>query len=125
MVQIQRIEVSNMPPANLTYSQAVRVQDLILVSGQIGIDFETGRLVGDDVAAQTKQLLENTKCVLEAAGSSLDRVVKTTIFITDLNDLEKMNEMLLQYINSRPAKTVAIVSSLYGFAKVEMDFMAI
>ena len=125
MSEMIKITVPGMPPANQTYSQAIQVQDFIFLAGQIGMDFEKGILVNEDITAQTKQLLENTQRILEAAGSSLDEIVRVMIFITDIHELGKMNEVFAQYIRNQPAKTVAVVSALYGGAKVEMEFTAI
>jgi 2-iminobutanoate/2-iminopropanoate deaminase len=84
------------------YSQAVRARDLIFVSGQIPIDPATSQVVGDDVAAQTERVLKNLAAILEAAGASLRQVLKTTVYLRDLNDFAKMNEVCARFFSEQP-----------------------
>lgn len=124
MHTIEKIIIPELPPANTTYSQAVRVGDFLFVSGQTGMDYQTGKMVGADITSQTRQLFENTRRILEAAGASFDRLVRVMIYITDKDDLGKMNEVYAQYVTTQPAKALAVVAFLFGGAKVEMEFIA-
>jgi 2-iminobutanoate/2-iminopropanoate deaminase len=114
------------PKAIGPYSQAVRVGDLVFCSGQIALDPESGTLVGGgDIRAQTKRVMENLRAVLEAAGSSLGRVVKTTIFLTDLAEFAAMNEVYAEFFPAEPpARATVQVSALPRGARVEIDVIA-
>ncbi len=115
-----------MPPANSTYSQAIKTAGLIFVSGQIGTDPETGRLADDDIATQARQALDNTAAILEAAGSSMEKVVSTTLFLTEFDELPKVNQIYARYFPvNGPAKTSCGVTQLYGGAKFEIQVIAI
>lgn len=125
MNEIRRIEVPAFPPLNSTYSQAVRVGDLIFLSGQIGVNPKTGDLLSDEVGQQTEQILKNTELILKEANSSLDQIFWVCIFITDMRKLGELNEIFSKYIKQQPAKTAVEISSLYDGAKVEMQFIAL
>lgn len=115
-----------MPSANATYSQAIQALGFVFVSGQIGTDPKTGRLIGDDIAEQTRQALENTKAILESAGSSLEKVVSSSLFLTEFDQLSRVNQVYAQYFPvSGPAKMSCGVSQLYGGAKFEIQVIAI
>jgi len=110
------------PAAIGPYSQAVKAGDFIFVSGQIPIDPETGELVGDNIKDQTRQSLENIKNILEAAGSSLERIVKTVVFIKDMNDFGEMNEVYGSYLQqSLPARACVQVAKLPMDVRVEIE----
>ncbi len=95
------------------YSQAVRTNGFLFVSGQIAIDPQTGELVGAGIAAQTERVLENVKGILEAAGSNLHHVVKTTVFLKDINEFAAMNEVYARFFSSAPpARTTVQVARL-------------
>lgn len=95
------------------YSPAVRAGDLIFVSGAVAIDPTTGETLGDDIGTQTTRVLSNIEMTLEAAGSSLDRVVKTTVFLTDLNLLDGMNEVYRKFFPKHlPARSTVEVGPL-------------
>ena len=114
------------PSAIGPYSQAVRTDGLVFVSGQIPLDPKTMELVGDDVASQTEQVLENLSAVLAAAGSSLAETVKVTVFLTDLSTFGDMNEVYGRYFNETPpARACVEVSRLPKDVLVEMDAVAI
>ncbi len=114
------------PAAIGPYSQAVRTDGLVFVSGQIPLDPKTMELVGDDVASQTEQVLENLSAVLAAAGSSLAETVKVTVFLTDLSTFGDMNEVYGRYFNETPpARACVEVSRLPKDVLVEMDAVAI
>lgn len=113
------------PAAIGPYSQAIKAGELIFVSGQIPIDPLTGKLVVGSIESQTRQCLENIKAILEAAGSSLDRVVKATVFIKDMDDFQAINEIYSQYfINDFPARVCVQVAELSLGAKVEIEVIA-
>lgn len=107
------------------YSQATRVGDWIFLSGQIPIDPQTGELIAGGVAAQTKQVLQNLQAVLTAMGLNLDSIVKTTIYMTDLNMFAEMNEVYETYFRPPyPARATVQVSALPKGAQVEIEAIA-
>ena len=119
------ITTKNAPAAIGPYSLAVKTGNLLFVSGQMGIDPSSGKIVNDCVEDETRQALENLKAILQAAGSSLDKVVKTTVFITDINDFSKMNEVYSQYFTEGfPARSTVAVKLVKG-AKVEVEAIAL
>ena len=114
------------PRAIGPYAQAVRANGFLFLSGQIALDSRTEQLVGTDVKQQTRQALENVRAVLEAAGSSLSRVVKCTVFLADMNDFGPMNEEYGSFFQSEPpARTTVQVSRLPRGALVEIDVIAV
>jgi 2-iminobutanoate/2-iminopropanoate deaminase len=107
------------------YNQAIRVGDLVFVAGQLGIGLETGDLVGAGVAEQTEQIMANLAAILEAAGSALDKLVKTTVFLMDLGDFAAMNEVYAQHVGERPpARSTVQISGLPSGALVEIEAVA-
>ena len=84
------------------YNQAIRIGDLVFVAGQLGVSRETGELAGGGVSEQTEQIMENLGAILEAAGSGLDRLLKTTVFLVDLADFGAMNEVYAKHVGVRP-----------------------
>jgi 2-iminobutanoate/2-iminopropanoate deaminase len=107
------------------YSQAVRTNGFLFVSGQIAIDPQTGELVGAGIAAQTERVLENVKGILEAAGSNLHHVVKTTVFLKDINEFAAMNEVYARFFSmAPPARTTVQVARLPKDAAVEIEVIA-
>jgi 2-iminobutanoate/2-iminopropanoate deaminase len=124
---LKKIVFTNKAPLPIgPYSQAISTpQNLLFVSGQIGINPKSGELVKNGVADETKQVLENLKTILEAAGSSLDNIVKTTIFLLDMADFEQMNQVYSQYFqNDPPTRSTIQVSALPKGAKVEIEAIA-
>lgn len=108
------------------YSQAIRVDQSIFAAGQVGLDPATGKLVQGDIKAQTRQALENLSAVLEAAGTSLGNVVKTTVFLSDLDDFGNMNEVYAEYFSDRPpARSAVQVARLPLDALIEIEAIAI
>ena len=106
------------------YSQAVSFGDFIYSSGQVGLNSE-GKFVSDDVQDQTKQTLENLKSILEDNGSSLENVIKTTVYLRDMNDFKPMNEIYAKYFGSSlPARSTVAVVGLPLDAKVEIEVIA-
>lgn len=114
------------PKAIGPYSQAVVHNGMAYLSGQIPLDPATGQLIDGDIAAQTARVLDNLKAVLEACGSSLDRVVKTTVFIKDMGEFAKMNEVYGKYFTeSPPARSTVEAARLPRDVRVEIDAIAI
>ena len=122
----ERVQTENAPGAIGPYSQAVKANGLVFASGQIPLDPATGQLVQGSIAAQTDRVLNNLKAVLEAAGSSLDRVVKTTVYLADLGDFAEMNEAYGSFFQGvPPARSTVEVSRLPRDARVEIDVIAL
>ena len=114
------------PKAIGPYEQAIKVGEFVYTAGQIPIDPKTGNFVEGGIAAQTRQVLENLKAVLEAAGSSLDRVVKATVFLKNMGDFAAMNEVYAEYLaQAKPARSTVAVAELPRGALVEIDFIAL
>jgi 2-iminobutanoate/2-iminopropanoate deaminase len=119
------VATPELPPNNSTYSQATKWGNLIFVSGQLGIDPSTRRLVEGGMAVQTRQALRNIVTVLEAAGSSLDRVARVNIYITRFEALAIVNEVFSQFFGEhKPAKTTVEVSRLDRDALIEIEVIA-
>ena len=117
-----KIHSDNAPAALGPYSQAIVANGLVFASGQVPIDPATGEFVSGGIAEQTEQVLRNLQAVLEAAGSALDSVVKTTVFLSDLNDFAAMNEVYRRFFTAEaPARTTVQAARLPRDARVEMD----
>ena len=107
------------------YSQAIKANGLVFVSGQFALDPQSGEFVGTDVRQQTERVLENLKAILEAAGTSLKHVVKTTVFLEDMNDFPAMNEAYAKYFSTTPpARSTVQAARLPKDALVEIDVIA-
>ena len=120
------IRTEKAPKAIGPYEQAIKFSGLLFTSGQIAIDPATGKLIEGDVSAQTRRVLENLKAVLEAGGSSLDLVVKATVYLADLSTFSKMNEVYAEYLGHiKPARSTVGVATLPLGASVEIDLVAI
>jgi 2-iminobutanoate/2-iminopropanoate deaminase len=120
------ISTDKAPKAIGPYSQAVKANGFIYTAGQIPLDPATGQIVEGDVARQTTRVLDNLKGVLEAAGSSLEKIVKTTVFLKDMNDFAAMNEIYAKYFPSQPpARSTVEVSRLPRDARVEIEIVAL
>jgi 2-iminobutanoate/2-iminopropanoate deaminase len=119
------ISTNNAPAAIGPYSQAIRMGNMVFLSGQIPLLPATGEIVQGDIKVQTRQVLENVKQILEAAGSSLDKVVKTTVFMKDLNDYAAMNAVYLEFFPHKPpARSAVQAARLPRDAGVEMEVIA-
>jgi reactive intermediate/imine deaminase len=118
------IATPHLPPPNPTLSQAARLGELLFVSGQLGIDPATGAVVTGGQVAEYRQALRNLKYVLEAAGSSLEKVVKTTIYMTDITELAELNRLYAEYFPHAPAKTGVEVKALAMGGKIEIEAIA-
>ncbi len=122
----QPVETPQAPKAIGPYAQAIRADGIVYTSGQIGIDLATGALVPGGIEAQTRRVLENLKAVLAAAGSSLDRVLRVTVYLTDLGHFQAMNRIFAEYLDPyRPARSTVGVAALPMGALVEMDMIAL
>ncbi len=122
----EAIHTDNAPKAIGPYAQAIKVDNFVYTAGQIPIDPKTGNFVEGGIAAQTRQVLENLKAVLAAAGSSLDQVVKATVFLKNIADFAAMNEIYGEYLGTaKPARSTVAVAELPRGALVEIDLVAL
>ena len=119
------VHTDKVPPARVPLSQAIQVGDWVFASGQLGMDARTGRLAEGGIRPETRQVCENLKAVLEAAGSSLAKVVKVTIYMADLGELMAMNEVFSAYFPTEPpARTTFQAAGLVAGARVEIEAIA-
>lgn len=123
---MRKIVATDKAPAAIgPYAQANIIGDLVITSGQIPIDPATGNLVEGDIEAQTKQVFENLKAVLEAAGSGLDKIVKTTCFMDNMSDFAKMNEVYASFFSGDyPSRSAVEVAKLPKGALIEIEAIA-
>ena len=122
----EAVQTENAPKAIGPYQQAIKGNGFIYTAGQIPIDPKTANFVEGDISAQTRQVLENLKAVLEAGGSALDRVVKATVFLKNMADFAAMNEVYAQYLGSaKPARSTIAVAELPRGALIEIDLVAL
>jgi 2-iminobutanoate/2-iminopropanoate deaminase len=120
------VQTAHAPEAIGPYSQAVKTNGFVFTSGQIPIDPATGQFVSGGIAEQTEQVLKNLAAVLEAAGSSLKQVVKTTVFLADMQDFAAMNEVYGKFFGEeRPARATVQAAGLPRNAKVEIEVIAL
>jgi len=125
-VELKRVHTAAAPQAIGPYSQAIVAGSLVFTAGQIPLDPETGTITGEDAAAQADRVLRNLAAVLEAAGASLSTVVKTTVYLTDLNDFAAVNAVYASHFGEHaPARSTLQVSRLPAGALVEMDAIAV
>lgn len=114
------------PSAIGPYSQAIRANGFIFISGQVAFDPATGQLIEGDIAAQTDRVLQNLKAIVEAAGSTLDKAVRTTVFLKDMGEFAKMNEVYARFFpSSPPARSTVEVARLPRDVRVEIDLIAL
>lgn len=118
------IDVPGLPANNPTYSQAVRLGELIFVSGQLGVDPATRALVTGGIREQTRQAIDNIEAILTAVGSGLRGVAKVSIFLTDFSLLREMNEVYAARFTGRPAKTTVEIARLDKDALIEIEAIA-
>ncbi|WP_010259928.1 RidA family protein [Treponema primitia] len=118
---MKAIQTNAAPAAIGPYSQAVVVGNMVFSSGQIPLDPESGDVVGANIREQAEQVIKNLKAVLEAAGSSLDRVVKTTCFLADMNDFAPFNEVYAKHFPGKPARSAVAVKQLPKSVLVEIE----
>jgi 2-iminobutanoate/2-iminopropanoate deaminase len=121
----QAVSTSSAPEAIGPYSQAIRAGSLLFVSGQVPIDPATGQVIAGDIEAQTHRVFQNIRAILAAAGGSFDQVVRTTVFLADMNDFAAMNSVYGTYFASpAPARATVQVSRLPKDARIEIDVIA-
>ena len=121
----QAVSTASAPRAIGPYSQAVRAGALLFVSGQVPLDPATGQLVEGDIAAQTHRVFQNIGEILKSGGASFDHVVRTTVFLADMNDFAAMNDVYATYFSSpAPARATVQVSRLPKDARIEIDVIA-
>jgi len=121
----QAVSTAAAPQAIGPYSQAIRAGDLLFVSGQVPIDPASGNLVAGGIVAQTRRVLQNLGAILEAAGASFDHVVRTTVFLIDMNDFAAMNEEYARCFTApAPARATVQVARLPKDARIEIDVIA-
>ncbi len=121
---MEKIYTKNAPDAIGPYSQAVVANGLVFTSGQIAINPETGNVEAQTIEAQTEQVCTNLRNVLEAAGSSLDKAVKTVCFLADMGDFGSFNEIYGKYFSSKPARSCVAVKTLPKNVLVEVEVIA-
>jgi 2-iminobutanoate/2-iminopropanoate deaminase len=121
---VEKIHTSNAPEAIGPYSQAIKVGNMVFTSGQIALT-PSGEFLNANIKTQTKQVCENLKAVLEAAGAKIENVVKTTIFLNDINDFTAVNEVYGEYFAHKPARSTVAVKELPKGAKVEIECVAV
>ncbi len=120
------IQTEKAPKAIGPYSQAIRTDTMVYTAGQIGIDPASGELIAAGVEEQTRQALTNVRNVLEAAGSSMENVVKTTVFLKDMNDFSKMNAIYAEFFGENPpARSTIAVAGLPKGGLVEIETVAL
>jgi 2-iminobutanoate/2-iminopropanoate deaminase len=121
-----RTEAAPAPFQGAPYSQAVRAGGLVFVSGQLALQPGSPDIVGNEIGEETEQVFANLRSILEAAGSGLDRIVKTTVYLRNLDDFQAMNDVYRQNVGDvPPARTTIEVSGLPSGAKVEIDAIAL
>lgn len=126
VIMIEAIQTDDAPKAIGPYSQAIKANGMIFASGQIPLDPQTMQIVEGGIQAQTRQVLVNLRAVLEAAGSSLRQVVKTTVYLADMADFAAMNEIYSEFFDpAKPARATVQAARLPRDARVEIDCIAI
>ena len=126
MKQVIRTEQAPAPFQGAPYNQAIAANGLVFVAGQLGVDPATGQVVEGGIGPQTERVFANLKAILEAAGSSLDAVVKTTVFLANLDDFAGMNEVYARSIgDTPPARSTVEVGRLPAGAIVEIEAIAV
>lgn len=119
-----KVQTNNAPAAIGPYSQAVVVGNLVFTSGQIPLNPETGNLEGENITQQTHRVCKNLQAVLTAAGTSLEKTVKTLCFLSDMADFAQFNEVYAQYFTEKPARSCVAVKALPKGALVEVEVIA-
>ncbi len=123
--EVVRTEAAPAPFQGAPYSQAIRVGELVFVSGQLALRPGHAEMTGTTIGEQTEQVMKNLQAILEAAGSGIERLVKTTVFLTSLGDFQGMNEVYARYVGDRPpARATVEISALPSGALVEIEAVA-
>lgn len=121
----QAVSTASAPKAIGPYSQAVKAGRLVFVSGQIPLDPATGTMIEGDIAAQTHRVFQNVKAILDAAGASFDQVVRVTVYLADMDDFARVNEIYATYFSTpAPARSTIEAARLPKDARVEIDVIA-
>ena len=124
--QVVRTERAPAPFQGAPYSQAIRANGFVFVSGQLSLEPDHAEIVGDSIQEQTEKIFDNLQAILEEAGSGLDRIVKTTVFLGDLDDFQGMNEVYARRVGEPPpARSTVEVAKLPSGAKVEIEVVAL
>ena len=118
------VQTSAAPAAIGPYSQAIITKNLVFTAGQIPLSPGTGEVTGADISEQTEQVAKNLKAILEAAGSSLGKVIKTTCFLADMNDFAAFNEVYAKHFTGKPARSTVAVKQLPRSVLVEIEAIA-
>ena len=121
---LKKVSTNKAPGAIGPYSQAIIYENLLFTSGQIPIDPETGLIVENDIFKQADRVMNNLKAVLEEAGSSFDKVIKTTCFLKNMSDFANFNEVYSKYFTSKPARSCVAVKELPKDVLVEVELIA-
>lgn len=121
---LKKVSTNNAPAAIGPYSQAVIVNDFLFTSGQIPLDPTSGEIVGSNIEEQTEQVIKNLSAILETAGSSLENMIKTTCFLTDMKNFLGFNSIYEKYIKERPARSCVAVKALPKDVLVEVEVIA-
>ena len=126
MKEVIRTEAAPAPFQGAPYNQAIKANGFVFVAGQVSLKPDHGDIVGDTVQEQTEQVLTNLRAILEAAGSGLDKLVKTTVFLQNLDDFPGMNEVYKQHVGDQPpARSTVEVAKLPSGALVEIEAIAL
>lgn len=120
----EKVSTKNAPDAIGPYTQAVKCNGMLFTSGQIALDPATNTVTAETIETQTEQVCKNLKAVVEAAGTSMDKVVKTTCFLADMNDFAVFNEVYGKYFTSKPARSCVAVKSLPKNVLCEVELIA-
>ena len=124
--EVVRTERAPAPFQGAPYSQAIRANGFVFVSGQLSLEPDHAEIVGDSIQEQTEKIFDNLQAILEEAGSGLDRIVKTTVFLIDLDDFQGMNEVYAQHVGAEPpARATVEVGRLPSGALVEIEAIAL
>ncbi|HEV3479126.1 MAG TPA: RidA family protein [Gaiellaceae bacterium] len=124
--EVVRTERAPAPFQGAPYSQAIRANGFVFVSGQLSLEPDHAEIVGDSIQEQTEKVFDNLQAILEEAGSGLDRIVKTTVFLADLGDFQGMNEVYARRVGQPPpARATVEVAKLPSGAKVEIEAVAL
>lgn len=124
MAQLKKVSTANAPSAIGPYSQAIICGDMLFTSGQIPLDPVSGEMVGKDITEQTERVMQNLAAVLEAAGSSFAKAVKTTCFLANMSDFAAFNAVYAKYFTEKPARSCVAVKDLPKGALVEVEVIA-
>jgi 2-iminobutanoate/2-iminopropanoate deaminase len=123
-MELKKVATNNAPAAIGPYSQAIICGNMVFTSGQIPINPKTGAVETTTISEQTEQVMQNLKAVLEEAGSSFEKAVKTTCFLADINDFGAFNEVYGKYFTTKPARSCVAVRDLPKAVKVEVEVIA-